>query len=75
MEFEHYFFQYIKNNIPDIRLIPFDHVTYMRVQDMHMHVYEGHSSSLSSCDERRRTIYFTSGDLWRLVNALRKAFL
>ena len=27
-EFEHCFCQYLKNNIPDIRLIPLDHVTY-----------------------------------------------
>ena len=27
-EFEHCFCQYQKNNIPDIRLIPLDHVTY-----------------------------------------------
>ena len=28
-EFEHCFGQYLKNNIPDIRLIPLDHVTYI----------------------------------------------
>ena len=27
-EFAHCFCQYLKNNIPDIRLIPIDHVTY-----------------------------------------------
>ena len=27
-EFEHCFCRYLKNNIPDIRLIPLDHVTY-----------------------------------------------
>ena len=26
------FFQYLKNDIPDIRLIPLDHVTYMKCQ-------------------------------------------
>ena len=30
-EFEHCFCQYLKNNIPDIRLIPLDHVTYVNV--------------------------------------------
>ena len=28
-EFKHCFCQYLKNNIPDIRLIPLDHVTYV----------------------------------------------
>ena len=28
-EFEHCFGQYLKNHIPDIRLIPLDHVTYV----------------------------------------------
>ena len=28
MKFKHCFYQYLKNDIPDIRLIPLDHVTY-----------------------------------------------
>ena len=31
-KFEHYFRQYLKNNMADIRLIPLDHVTYSVLQ-------------------------------------------